>query len=77
MLPYAEYLDDPETPEKLIDRLQRCLGLAHVVNEELRVIASASRALLPNYTATLDQMIAHLRIDIDYVDHAARSLLGG
>lgn len=76
-LPYAEYLDDPEAAIKLIDRLARTLGLLHVVANELQIIASAGRALVPNYTSGLDSMIAHLRIDVSYCEHEARKLTGG
>lgn len=77
MLPYAEYLNDPEATIKIVDRLSRALGFAHVLANELQVISAAGRALVPNYTSGLDSMIAHLRIDIDYCGHEARKLTGG
>lgn len=73
----AQYLDDPEAPEKIVERIQNALALANVLEKEIRKIAEAGIRFVPGWDRSLDQMLAHLRIDISYCESAARKLLKG
>lgn len=71
----AEYADDSQAAEKIVERLQKSLSLAHVLHEELRTIGEAAKQFHPQHNRQLEQMLAHLRIDISYCESAARDLL--
>lgn len=78
-IPGAEYMDDPEAANKIIERLQKAIALAHVVQEELRVVESAGKLLLGNagWSTNLEMMLDHLKLDVRWCEHAARDLLKG
>jgi hypothetical protein len=73
----AEYLNVDDAAIQIVERLQKMLAISHIVSNELKIIHSAASQFVPNYQGgALESMVAHLDIDISYLEREARKLLG-
>src|SRR5678815_2749603 len=73
----AQYVDDTDAANKIVERLQKALAITHVLNTELQEITSAARNFIPGYSGSaVELMINHLHLDISYAESAARKMLG-
>lgn len=73
----AQYLDELNAPVLIVERLQKALILAHMLNKEFHHISDAAQRFIPGYTnGALDMSIHHLQIDIRFCEGEARRILG-
>lgn len=71
----AQYLDDPNAPEKILDRLQNVLALCNVVHKELMKISASGERFVPNFRDRTEHAIGHLHYDILHVESIIRKLI--
>lgn len=62
-----QYHNDPESPRKLLQRLEGAHMMATALAEEFTIIRNTANALGIPWSRSLESMIAHLSIDLNYL----------